>query len=59
MSTATTRAGISIRIDREGGPKSISDDDDHAWRSPDTMAQREVDVKRQSGVVTLLTRISR
>jgi hypothetical protein len=29
-STATTRAGTSISLDRGGGPKSISDDVDHA-----------------------------
>jgi hypothetical protein len=37
------------------GPKSISDVDDHAWRSPDTMAQREVDVKWRHADVTPLT----
>src|SRR3954471_1804453 len=56
-STATTRAGTPVVVDRGGGPKSISDSDDHAWRSPDTIAQGEVDVKRRGRLVTLLTRL--
>jgi hypothetical protein len=44
-------------FDRVDGLKTIFDVDDHGWRSPDTMAQREVDVKRRRAYVTLLTEL--